>query len=117
MFEMCKYHIQYQIFQTAEFRTFKLQTINFGYKTWYYYLGQFQTNILAKDLPNILLFSLFSAILPTLTEANVQKWGSTEPLLKEFLAKSLLIDLLSTLLVEDKVKVRILPSMSDKIGP
>ena len=111
MFEMCKYYIQYQIFQTVEFRT-----LNFGYKTWYYYLGQFQTNILAKDLPNILLFSLFSAILPTLTATNVQKLSSTEPSLKEFLAKSLVINLLSTLLVEDKVEVRILPSMSDEIS-
>ena len=109
---MCKCYIQYQLFQTVEFRT-----LNFGYKTWYYYLGKFQTNISAKNLPNILISPLLSANLPTLTAANVQKWGSTEPLLKEFLAKSLLIDLLSTLLVEDKVEVRILPSMGDKIGP
>ena len=38
-------------------------------------------------------------------------------LLKEFLGKSLVIELLLTLLVEDKVNIRILSSMNDKIGP
>ena len=61
---------------------------------------------------NFLVFSPFSAILPTSTATNVQKWSSTEPLVK-----SLVIDLLSALIVEDKVEVRILPSMNDKIGP
>ena len=68
-------------------------------------------------MPNFLVFFLFSAILLTSTAAKVEKWSSTEPPLKEYLAKSLVIDLLLTLLVEDKVEVRKLPSKNDKIGP
>ena len=55
--------------------------------------------------------------LPTSAATNVQKWSPTEPLLKFFLAKSLVVELLSTLLVEDKVQIRILSSPDDKIGP
>ena len=50
--------------------------------------------------------------------ANImKKWSSTEALLKEYLAKSLVIEFISMLLVEDNINIEILSSMNNKTSP